>query len=108
MTKNGVAWRGYINGATYTDSWSKSTIASSNSLLLAASRISEIHPVRYFCTVTMWSYRQRAIVVHSEGYLVFFDYGKIKITNLLEYGGVYADLHKDLVERIRVGEIEKL
>lgn len=47
----------------------------------------------------MWSYRQQAIVAESSGYVVFFDYRKGKVSNLMEYGGVYTDLHRDLSER---------
>jgi len=38
-------------------------------------------------------------VAESSGYVVFFDYRKGKIANLIEYGGVYADLHADLTDR---------
>ncbi|KAJ6538559.1 hypothetical protein DFH09DRAFT_1323801 [Mycena vulgaris] len=67
--------------------------------LLIATRISEAHPDRYFAITSMWSYQQQAIVAESSGYIVFFDYRKRKVANLTEYGGVYADLHRDLVER---------
>ncbi|KAJ7738385.1 hypothetical protein B0H16DRAFT_1424921 [Mycena metata] len=66
---------------------------------LLASRISEVYPDRYFGITTFWSYQQQAIVAESTGYAVFFDYRKQQVANLLEYGGVYADLHKELTER---------
>ncbi|KAJ7769115.1 hypothetical protein DFH07DRAFT_866765 [Mycena maculata] len=69
--------------------------------LLIAARISEVHPDRYFCVTSVWSYRQQAIVAESSGYVVFFDYRKGQVANLTEYGGVYADLHRDLTERAR-------
>ncbi|KAJ7133483.1 hypothetical protein C8R44DRAFT_838888 [Mycena epipterygia] len=69
--------------------------------LLTAARISEVHQDRYFCTTSIWSYRQQAIVAESSGYVVFFDYRKGQVVNLMEYGGVYADLHKELLERAK-------
>ena len=48
---------------------------------------------------SIWSYRQQAVVAETSGYVVFFDYKKGKVANLLEYGDVYADLHADLMER---------
>ncbi|KAJ7814067.1 hypothetical protein B0H13DRAFT_2381968 [Mycena leptocephala] len=62
-------------------------------------RITEVKPDRYFRVATLWSYQQQAIVAESSGYAVFFDYRKSRVANLLEYGGVYADLHRDLSER---------
>ncbi|KAJ7498643.1 hypothetical protein FB451DRAFT_1384443 [Mycena latifolia] len=69
--------------------------------LLTAARISEVYPDRYFSTTSIWSYRQQTIVAESSGYVVFFDYRKGKVANLIEYGGVYADLHRDLMERCK-------
>jgi hypothetical protein len=43
------------------------------------------------------------MVAESCGWLVFFDYRKDQVANLLEYGGVYADLHADLTERSKKG-----
>lgn len=59
---------------------------------MTAARITEVKPDRYFCVTSIWSYQQQAIVAESSGYVVFFDYRKGKIANLIEYGGVYADL----------------
>lgn len=42
---------------------------------------------------------QQAKVAETSGYMVFFDHSKGKVANLLEYGGVYADLYRALVER---------
>ena len=47
----------------------------------------------------MWSLSQQAIVAECSGYIVFFDYKKGKLLNLLEEGGVYADLHAALIRR---------
>jgi hypothetical protein len=66
---------------------------------MTAARITEVKPDRYFCVTSIWSYQQQAIVAESSGYVVFFDYRKGKIANLIEYGGVYADLHADLTDR---------
>ena len=66
---------------------------------MTAARITEVKPDRYFCVTSIWSYQQQAIVAESSGYVVFFDYRKGKIASLLDYGGVYADLHADLTER---------
>ncbi|KAF7364714.1 hypothetical protein MVEN_00341200 [Mycena venus] len=67
--------------------------------LLTAVRISEVQPDRYYAITTMWSYQQQAIVAECSGDIGFFDYSKNKPANLLEYGGVYADLHRELCER---------
>ncbi|KAJ6585557.1 hypothetical protein B0H19DRAFT_1250358 [Mycena capillaripes] len=67
--------------------------------LLMAVRITEVQPDRYFAVTTMWSYQQQAIVAESSGSAVFFDYRKNEVANLIEYGGVFADLHRDLCER---------
>ena len=66
---------------------------------MTAARITEVKPDRYFCVTSIWSYQQQAIVAESSGYVVFFDYRKGQVANLVEYGGVYADLHADLTER---------
>ncbi len=66
---------------------------------MTAARITEVKPDRYFCVTSIWSYQQQTIVAESSGYVVFFDYRKGKIANLLEYGGLYADLHADLTAR---------
>lgn len=68
---------------------------------MTAARISEVKPDRYFCVTSTWSYKQQAIVAESSGYVVFFDYSKGKIADLVQYGGVYADLHADLNERCK-------
>ena len=47
----------------------------------------------------MWSLNQQAVVAECRGYIVFFDYKKGKLLNLLEEGGVYADLHAALTKR---------
>ncbi|MCJ1431236.1 hypothetical protein MMC27_000587 [Xylographa pallens] len=70
--------------------------------LLIAPRITEVKPDRYFCVTSIWSYRQQAIVAETSGYVVFFDFQKGKVANLLDYGGVYADLHADLLERSKI------
>lgn len=80
---------GFIRHSLLTDCWQ----------LMTAARITEVKPDRYFCFTSIWSYQQQAIVAESSGYVVFFDYRKGKIANLIEYGGVYADLHADLTDR---------
>ncbi|KAJ7094235.1 hypothetical protein C8R43DRAFT_908037 [Mycena crocata] len=69
--------------------------------LLITTRISEVHPDRYFGITSIWSYQQQAIVAESSGYVVFFDYRKGQVANLTEYGGVYADLYRDLSEKVK-------
>ena len=64
-------------------------------------RLAEVHPDRYFAVTSMWSLRQQAIVAQTRGYVVFFDYGKGKPANLVEAGGVYAELHAALAERCK-------
>jgi hypothetical protein len=63
-----------------------------------------VKPDRYYSVTSVWSYRQQAIVAEGSVWFVFFDYEKGKIANLLEYGGVYADLHADLTERSKKGD----
>ncbi|KAJ7160217.1 hypothetical protein C8R46DRAFT_1038509 [Mycena filopes] len=67
--------------------------------LLVATRMSEVYPDRYFGITTYWSYQQQAIVAESSGYAVFFDYRTNKVANLVELGGVYADLQRVLTEK---------
>lgn len=47
----------------------------------------------------MWSLRQQVPVAESNGWVVFYDYSKAKPANLLEAGGVYANLHAALSEK---------
>jgi len=47
--------------------------------------------------------KQQTIVADLKGYVVFFDYTKGKPANLLETGGVYADLHAGLTSRMVKG-----
>ncbi|KAH7303979.1 hypothetical protein B0I35DRAFT_484849 [Stachybotrys elegans] len=64
--------------------------------LIVAVRLGEVKPDRYFCTTTMWSLTQQAVVAESSGWVVFFDYQRGKIANLVEEGGVYKDLYQAL------------
>ncbi|KAJ0332040.1 hypothetical protein COL922a_011516 [Colletotrichum nupharicola] len=64
--------------------------------IICAVRLGEVRPDRYFITTTMWSLRQQAPVAESEGWIVFFDYGKDKVANLVEAGGVHKDLYEAL------------
>ncbi|KAH0438703.1 hypothetical protein CcaCcLH18_03135 [Colletotrichum camelliae] len=64
--------------------------------IICAVRLGEVRPDRYFITTTMWSLRQQAPVAESEGWIVFFDYGKGKVANLVEAGGVHKDLYDAL------------
>ncbi|KAF5496849.1 hypothetical protein CGCS363_v007899 [Colletotrichum siamense] len=64
--------------------------------IICAVRLGEVRPDRYFITTTMWSLRQQAPVAESEGWIVFFDYGKGKVANLVEAGGVHKDLYEAL------------
>ncbi|KAK2746700.1 hypothetical protein CKAH01_18195 [Colletotrichum kahawae] len=64
--------------------------------IICAVRLGEVRPDRYFITTTMWSLRQQAPVAESEGWIVFFDYGKGKVANLVDAGGVHKDLYEAL------------
>ncbi|KAK1674226.1 hypothetical protein BDP55DRAFT_633424 [Colletotrichum godetiae] len=64
--------------------------------IICAIRLGEFKPDRYFITVTMWSLQQQALAAKSSGWMVFFDYRKGKIANLMDIGGVYRDLHEAL------------
>ncbi|KAI2602751.1 hypothetical protein GGR54DRAFT_487851 [Hypoxylon sp. NC1633] len=70
--------------------------------IIVANRIDEVKPDRYHVTTTMWSLRQQAPVAESNGWVVFFDYSKGKPANLIEAGGVYADLHSALAEKAKI------
>ncbi|GAP93056.1 putative protein [Rosellinia necatrix] len=70
--------------------------------IIVANRIDEVKPDRYHATTTMWSLRQQAPVAESNGWVVFFDYSKGKPANLIQAGGVYADLHAALSEKAKV------
>ncbi|RYP57844.1 hypothetical protein DL770_010571 [Monosporascus sp. CRB-9-2] len=70
--------------------------------IIVANRIDEVKPDRYHVTTTMWSLRQQAPVAESNGWVVFFDYSKGKPANLIEAGGVYANLHAALSEQSKV------
>lgn len=50
----------------------------------------------------MWSLRQQVPVAESSGWVVFFDYSKGKPANLIEAGGVYANLHAALGNKAKV------
>lgn len=39
-------------------------------------------------------------MAENRGYVVFFDYSKGKPANLIQAGGVYADLHEALTQRV--------
>lgn len=41
------------------------------------------------------------VVAQTRGYVIFFDYAKGGPANLVEAGGVYADLHAALAERCK-------
>lgn len=47
----------------------------------------------------MWSLTQGRIVAEWKGYAVFFDFDKGRAANLLEAGGVHADLYHALEAR---------
>ncbi|KAI9665923.1 MAG: hypothetical protein M1821_003858 [Bathelium mastoideum] len=64
--------------------------------IIVANRMDEVKPDRYHVTTTMWSLRQQAPVAKSNGWVVFFDYSKGKPANLIQAGGVYANLHAAL------------
>lgn len=70
--------------------------------IIVANRLDEVKPDRYHVTTTMWSLRQQAPVAESNGWVVFFDYSKGKPANLIEAGGVYANLHAALFEKAKV------
>jgi hypothetical protein len=46
--------------------------------------------------------RQQAPVAESNGWVVFFDYAKGKPANLIEAGGVYANLHAAISEKSKI------
>ncbi|KAI1256612.1 hypothetical protein MGN70_001736 [Eutypa lata] len=70
--------------------------------IIVANRLDEVKPDRYHVTTTMWSLRQQAPVAESNGWVVFFDYSKGKPANLIEAGGVYANLHAALYEKSEI------
>jgi hypothetical protein len=59
----------------------------------------EVLPDRYFGVNTIWSLKQQAIVAETTGWVVFFDHDKGKVANLLNVGGVWADLYHALLDR---------
>lgn len=67
-----------------------------------ANRVDEVKPDRYHATTTMWSLKQQAIVAESHGWVVFFDYSTGRPANLLEAGGVHADLYRALSAKSKV------
>ncbi|KXH64209.1 hypothetical protein CSAL01_03872 [Colletotrichum salicis] len=64
--------------------------------IICAIRLGEVRPDRYSITATTWSLQQQAPAAESSGWVVFFDYRKGKIANLMDIGGVYRDLHEAL------------
>ncbi|KAI0450514.1 hypothetical protein F5B21DRAFT_428291 [Xylaria acuta] len=70
--------------------------------IIVANRLDEVKPDRYRVTTTMWSLRQQTPVAEANGWVVFYDYSKGKPANLIEAGGVYADLHAALTEKAKV------
>ncbi|KAG9228057.1 hypothetical protein BJ875DRAFT_390207, partial [Amylocarpus encephaloides] len=86
----------------------KSSTLNLMRVLIVANHIKEILPDRYFGVTSIWSLQQQAIVGQSQGYIVFFDYGKGGKANLLEAGGVYQELYHGLTRRQeREAEIER-
>ncbi|RYO74738.1 hypothetical protein DL766_004178 [Monosporascus sp. MC13-8B] len=75
--------------------------------IIVANRIDEVRPDRYHVTTTMWSLRQQVPVAESHGWVVFFDYSKGKPANLIEAGGVYANLHAALCGQSKVSNQKK-
>ncbi|KAH8898681.1 hypothetical protein GQ53DRAFT_358313 [Thozetella sp. PMI_491] len=69
--------------------------------VIIAVRLAEVLPDRYFFITSMWSLRQQSMVAQTRGYVVFYDFDKKTSANLLEVGGVYADLHVALTERAK-------
>ncbi|CAJ2503462.1 Uu.00g108560.m01.CDS01 [Anthostomella pinea] len=67
--------------------------------IIVANRLAEVKPDRYKGVTSMWSLTQGRIVANMEGYVVFFDYDKGRPANLLEAGGVHADLYHALEAR---------
>ncbi|KAI0189895.1 hypothetical protein F4808DRAFT_31841 [Astrocystis sublimbata] len=70
--------------------------------IIVANRLDEVKPDRYHVTTTVWSLRQQAPVAESNGWVVFFDYSKGKPANLIEAGGVHADLHAAITEKAKI------
>ncbi|KAI3318405.1 hypothetical protein HD806DRAFT_315362 [Xylariaceae sp. AK1471] len=70
--------------------------------VIVANRLDEVKPDRYHVTTTIWSLRQQAPVAESNGWVVFFDYSKGKPANLIEAGGVYANLHAAIAEKSKI------
>lgn len=54
---------------------------------------------RVLITITMWSLQQQAIVANFHVIVAFADHRKGRPVDLLKEGGVYKDLHADLVCR---------
>ncbi|KAI0022807.1 hypothetical protein F4780DRAFT_731613 [Xylariomycetidae sp. FL0641] len=76
--------------------------------IIVANRIDDVKPDRYHVTTTQWSLRQQAPVAESNGWVVFFDYSNGKPANLLDAGGVYADLHAALTEKCRLANLKQI
>ncbi|KAI1347665.1 hypothetical protein F5Y01DRAFT_294500 [Xylaria sp. FL0043] len=70
--------------------------------IIVANRINEVKPNRYHVTTTMWSLTQQAPVAEASGWVVFYDYSKGMPADLIQAGGVYADLHAALVQKAKV------
>ncbi|KAI1453445.1 hypothetical protein F4805DRAFT_443229 [Annulohypoxylon moriforme] len=70
--------------------------------IIVANRIGEVKADRYHMTTTIWSLRQQCPVAESNGWVVFYDYSKGKPANLIQAGGVYAELQASLVEKAKV------
>ncbi|KAH8157476.1 hypothetical protein CIB48_g10773 [Xylaria polymorpha] len=79
----------------------KSPVSYPDSIIVA-NRIDEVKADRYHVTTTMWSLRQQVPVAEANGWVVFFDYAKGKPANLIEAGGVYANLHAALSDKAKV------
>ncbi|KAI0107457.1 hypothetical protein GGR51DRAFT_148566 [Nemania sp. FL0031] len=75
--------------------------------IVIAARINEVQLDRYQVTTTMWSLKQQVCLAEQVAWVVFFDYSKQRSTNLVQLGGVYADLHKALVEKATIASQQR-
>ncbi|MCJ1312458.1 hypothetical protein MMC25_006132 [Agyrium rufum] len=71
--------------------------------IITANRLTEIRPDRYLGITTVWSLRLQTIVAECKGWIVFADFAKGRPVNLVEQGGVWADLYHGLKDKVEAG-----
>ncbi|KAI9932545.1 hypothetical protein ASPWEDRAFT_730388 [Aspergillus wentii DTO 134E9] len=68
-------------------------------LLITGVRLVEVRPDRIFFENELWSAQTKEMVAGFQMVAVFFNHHTGKKANLLEEGGVWADLHASLLRR---------